>query len=330
MQVVFVGRNRVVWRRLLLYVVTLGISRRIWLYRVNKELDGHEALALRHGLNLFLLCLPLVGPSIVTFQTARRTRAMLAGSGIPYGDPTLVWAATLVPILGNLFFIAWEQTRLNRFWVQERGNTAHGIEVDLDLSKDPGFVVELGRALRESYYAGSRFDVRKNARKARWQARTANVKLARQERVAVRAAGGSTPVLPWRRPERPALRLLHITCGRCAHAFDVTQDPTVETPVVCPNCELTEVLPSLRADPLAKPQAAQVAAVKVQCPQCETRFSVVRNLAGPTPLACPSCGRADELPAPAAAAPAAGQGDAAPGTKARGAKAKGGKAKAAA
>lgn len=300
MRVVFVGRNRVVWRRLLLYVLTLGISRRVWLYRINKELDGHEALALRHGLNLFLLCLPVVGPSIVTFQTAQRTRTMLAGSGLPYGPPALVWAATLVPILGNLFFITWEQTRLNRFWAQERGNTAHGIEVDLDLSSDPGFVVELGRAMKESYYAGSRFDLRKNARKAKWQARTANVKLARQERIEVRAAGGSTPVLPWVRPERPALRLLHITCGRCAHAFDVTQDPTVDTPVVCPNCELTEVLPSLRADTLAKRQAAEVPAVKVQCPQCGTKFAVVRSLAGATPIRCPTCGRADELPPPAA------------------------------
>jgi hypothetical protein len=299
-RVVFVGRNRVIWRRLLLYIVTLGISRRVWLHRINKELDGHEALALRHGLNVFLLCLPVLGPTIVTFQTAQRTRRMLAGSGIQYGNPGLVWAATLVPILGNLFFIAWEQGRLNRFWAQERGNTAHGVEVDIDLSQDPGFVVELGRAMRDSYHAGSRFDLRKNARKARWQARSQGLRSVRQERLAVREVGGSTPVLPWMRPDRPALRVLHITCGRCQTLFDVTQDPTVDTPVVCPNCALTEVLPSLRADPLARPQAAEVPTVKVQCPQCATRFQVVRNLAGPTPLQCPRCGRADELPAPAA------------------------------
>jgi DNA-directed RNA polymerase subunit RPC12/RpoP len=300
-RVVFVGRSRVIWRRLLLYVITLGISRRVWLYRINKELDGHEALALRHGLNLVLLCLPIVGPTIVTFQTARRTRSMLAGSGIPYGPPALVWAATLVPILGNLFFIVWEQSRLNRFWAQERGSTAHGVEVDIDLSQDPGFVVELGRALKESYHAGSRFDARKNARRARWQARSQRLRTAREERLAVRAAGGSTPVLPWRRPARPAVRVLHVTCGRCQTAFDVTQDPTVDTPVVCPNCALTEVLPSLRADPLALRQPATVPTVKVACPQCGTQFQAVRNLSGPTPLRCPSCGRADELPAPSAA-----------------------------
>jgi predicted nucleic acid-binding Zn ribbon protein len=299
-RVVFVGRNRVIWRRLLLYVVTLGISRRVWLYRINKELDGHEALALRHGLNLFLLCLPVVGPTVVTFQTARRTRLMLAGSGIPYGPAPLVWAATLVPILGNLFFIAWEQSRLNRFWAQERGSTAHGIEVDIDLSQDPGFVVELGRAMRESYYAASRFDTRKNARRARWQARAERLRTARAARLAVREAGGSTPVLPWLHPKRPALRVLHITCGRCQAAFDVNQDPTVDTPVVCPNCGLTEVLPSLRADPLALRQPATIPTLKVACPQCGTKFQVVRNLHGPTPIKCPACGRADELPAPGA------------------------------
>ncbi|MEA3142703.1 MAG: hypothetical protein QOG31_27 [Thermoplasmata archaeon] len=302
MRVVFVGRNRVIWRRLLLYIVTLGISRRVWLYRINKELDGHEALGLRHGLNAFLLCLPAVGPSIVTFQTARRTRRMLAGSGITYGPPALVWAATLVPILGNLFFIAWEQGRLNRFWAQERGSAAHGVEVDIDLSQDPGFVVEMGRALRESYHAGSRFDLRKNARKARWQQRAASLQSAREERLAVREAGGSTPLLPWRRPERPALRLLHVTCGRCQAAFEVTQDPTADTPVVCPNCGQAEVLPSLRADPLAMRTPATVPTVRVACPQCGTKFQAVRNLHGPTPLTCPACGRADELPAPGATA----------------------------
>jgi predicted nucleic acid-binding Zn ribbon protein len=307
-RVVFVGRHRVVWRRLLLYVVTLGISRRVWLYRVNKELDGHEALALRHGLNAFLLCLPVVGPTVVTFQTARRTRAMLAGSGIPYGPPALVWAATLVPILGNLFFIAWEQGRLNRFWAVERGSTAHGVEVDIDLSQDPGFVVELGRALKESYHASSRFDARKNARRARWQARTRSLQQTRAERQAVREAGGSTPVLPWLRPKRPELRLLHVTCGRCQAAFDVTQDPTADTPVVCPTCGQTEVLPSLHADPLALRQPATVPTVKVACPQCGTRFQAVRNLHGPTPLKCPACGRADELPAPSPEAEPAAKG----------------------
>jgi predicted nucleic acid-binding Zn ribbon protein len=299
-RIVFVGRNRVIWRRLLLYVVTLGISRRVWLHRINKELDGHEALALRHGLTAFLLCLPVGGPTCVTLQVARRTRAMLAGSGIRYGNPWLVWVATLVPILGNLFFISWEQSRLNRFWTQERGSTAHGVEVDLDLSQDPGFVVELGRAMKESYHASSRFDARKNARKARWQARSERLRTAGAERQAVREAGGSTPVLPWRHPDRPALRLLHVTCGRCQAAFDVTQDPLVDTPVVCPTCGQTEVLPSLHADPLALRQPATVPTVKVACPQCGTRFQVVRNLGGPTPLKCPACGRADELPAPGA------------------------------
>jgi predicted Zn finger-like uncharacterized protein len=93
----------------------------------------------------------------------------------------------------------------------------------------------------------------------------------------------------------------------------------VETPVVCPNCELTEVLPSLRADPLAKRQSAEVPAVKVQCPQCATKFAVVRNLSGPTKLKCPSCGRTDELPAPGTLQPVSGK---APKGKAEGRKSK--------
>jgi DNA-directed RNA polymerase subunit RPC12/RpoP len=311
-RVVFVGRNRVIWRRLVLYVLTLGISRRVWLYRINKELDGHEALGLNHPLNAVLLCLPVLGPTVVTLQTAVRTRAMLAGSGIPYGPAAGVWALTLVPILGNLFFISWEQSRLNRFWSQERGSADHGVEIDIDLSEDPDFVVELGRAVRESYFAGSRFDRRKNARKARWQARAVGLRGIRAERAAVRAVGGTTPVLPWMRPRRPAPRALHVTCGRCDTRFDVARDPTAQTPLVCPKCGLAEILPSLAADPLAGRDAATVATVQVRCPQCSTRFQAARNLARLTPLRCPGCGREDVLPPPDAGAASPGAPDAPP------------------
>lgn len=298
MRVVFVGQTRVVWKALVLYLVTFGIWRRVWLYRVNKELDGHEALGLRHNLNLVLLCLPVLGPTIVTAQTAVRTGRMLGGSGIPYGMPWLVYLATWVPIFGNLFFIAWEQGRLNRFWAQERAHPEHGIEVDVQLDNDPAFLIELGQAIKASYHPGSRFDQGRVKRRERWQRRAQAIGSIRQERAAVRAAGGSTPVLPFLRPKAPPIRLLKVTCGRCDTRIEVTQDPLLDTPIVCPKCGLNEVLPALRGDPLRGAQPAAVPVLKATCPSCKTKFTGVRSLAGPTRLTCPQCGHAETLPAP--------------------------------
>lgn len=303
-RVVFVGQDRRVWRCLVLYLVTFGIWRRVWLYRVNKELDGHDALGLRHGLNVVLLCLPVIGPSIVTAQTAVRTRRMLTASDIRYGAPWAVYLATWVPILGNLFFIAWEQSRLNRFWAVERAHPEHGVEIDVRLEQDPAFLVELAKAVKESYHPGSRFDSKKVARREALRQRMASYEVVRKERAAVRAAGGSTPVLPWRRPKLPEVRQLKVTCGRCDTAFQVSQDPLLDTPLVCPKCGLHEVLPALASDPLRKEKAA-VPVLRATCPSCRTEFTGVRALTGPTVLTCPGCGRAETLAAPAVAAPAA-------------------------
>lgn len=298
MRVVFVGQTRTIWKALVLYLVTFGIWRRVWLYRVNKELDGHEALGLNHRFHVVLLCLPLIGPTIVTAQTAGRTGRMLTGSGIPYGIPAVVYLATWIPLLGNLFFIAWQQTRLNRFWAHERAHPEHGIEVDVKLDDDPAFLVELAQAVKDSYHPGSRFDSGKAARREAMQRRMQSLAEIRQERAAVRAAGGSTPVLPFLRPKLPSLRVLKVTCGRCAVAFEVAQDPLHDTPLVCPSCGLQEVLPALRSDALRKPETAAVPVLKVKCPQCKTAFTGVRNLRGPTRLTCPKCGRAETLAAP--------------------------------
>ncbi|MEK6985602.1 MAG: hypothetical protein AABX89_04385 [Candidatus Thermoplasmatota archaeon] len=298
MRVVFVGQTRAAWKRVVLYLITFGIARRTWLYRVNKELDGHDALGLNHRLNLFLLCLPVGGPTVVTLFTARRAQAMLAGSGIRHGNGVLLWVATLVPILGNCFYIAWEQSRLNRYWAAERASVGHGIEIDVELSNDPAFLIELGEALKQSRYAGSRFDEGRERRKANRAARRATYASIRDDRAAVRAAGGSTPILPWLRPDAPAPRTLHITCGRCRTAFDVAQDPTVETRILCPNCSLSEVIPSLSADTLAPTTPDQLPILRVGCPNCGTKFSTPRSLTGATTLTCPACGRSDTLAAP--------------------------------
>lgn len=312
MRVVFVGRDRVVWRQMVLQVVTLGIYRRVWLYRVNKELDGHEALGLRHGLNAVLLCLPVVGPAIVGYQTAGRVSRMLRGSALRYGPPVLVWACTLVPLLGTCFYVAWTQSRLNRFWGLERASPERGVEIDVRLDDDPAFLVELGKAVRDSYHPGSRFDEGKRARRERMDARRAAYRSIRQERAAVRAAGGSTPLRPWKRPGLPEARVLHVTCGRCDTRFDVEQDPLVDTPIVCPSCKLSEIIPSLHGDPLRGKEQAAVPVLQVSCPQCRTEFTAVRNLHGPTPLTCPKCGRQETLPAP----PLPGEAEAAPVAKA--------------
>lgn len=298
MRVVFVGRDRVVWRQVVLSLLTLGIYRRVWLYRVNKELDGHEALGLNHPLNAVLLCLPVLGPAIVAYQTAHRTAPMVQVGGVKYGPPTAVWLAVLVPLLGNLVFMGWTQGRLNRFWAHERAHPEHGVEIDVRFDDDPAFLVEMGKAVRESYHPGSRFDQRKNERREKFARRKASYDTIRQERAAVRAAGGSTPLLPWMRPALPEPRILHVTCGRCETRFDVTQDPLVDTPIVCPSCKLTEVLPSLRGDPLRGTEQAAVPTLKASCPSCKTQFTGVRNLHGPTELVCPKCGRAEVLPAP--------------------------------
>jgi predicted nucleic acid-binding Zn ribbon protein len=299
-RVVFVGRDRVVWRQMVLQLVTLGIYRRVWLHRVGKELDGHEALGSRHGVRAALLCLPVVGPAIVAYRVAAATGRMVSGSSVNYGPAWLVWAlGTLLPILGPYGFVAWTQGRLNRFWAHERAHPEHGIEIDVRIDQDPTFLVELGKAVRESYHPGSRFDRRRQRRRAAMQRRLEAYGSIRQERAAVRAAGGSTPVLPWRRPRLPEPRILHVTCGRCEHRFDVTQDPLHDTPLVCPNCKLAEVLPSLKGDPLRGKDKAAVPTLQAKCPHCKTQLTGVRNLHGPTPLSCPKCGRTEMLAAPA-------------------------------
>lgn len=299
-RITFVGQHRTIWKRLLLYVVTLGITRRVWLFRINKEMDGHAALGINHKLQAALLVLPAVGPTIVTYQTTRRINQELDNEAqIPYGPTWPVYLATWVPIFGNLFFIGWTQRFLNAYWADERAHPERtGIDIDQGLSEDPGFVVELQDAMHRSYTAGSRFDKGKDARRERWQRRRQHIHIALAERKAVRAAGGSTPVMPWMRPKRPERRRLKVTCGRCQHIFSVERDPMAETVLLCPKCGLTEVMPSLRGDALAQKEQAVVVALEVDCPECKTHFHAQRDLYGPTDLACPECGHKERLPPP--------------------------------
>ncbi len=284
------------------YILTLGIYRRVWLYQVTKEIDGHAALGTNHRLNLFLLILPIIGPSIVTFRLTRHCNQDLhSGIEMQYGPTWGLWAGTLVPIIGPASHMVWTQDRLNRYWQYERDNPEHAVDLDQGLSKDAQFVARLKKAKEASVQASSRFDVKKRERRERWADRTRSLREARQERALVRAAGGSTPVLPWRRPKRPAHRLLHISCGRCEHEFDVHQDPFAETPILCAKCGLHEVIPSPRGDFLAEPQPTVMAAMQVDCPDCKTRFHALRDIYGPTKVTCFSCGHTETVAAPKAA-----------------------------
>jgi DNA-directed RNA polymerase subunit RPC12/RpoP len=299
-RVVFVGKDRPVGREVAFALLTLGIHRRVWLYRANREVDGHEALGLRHWANAALLVLPVLGPAIVQWLTAKRVARMLAGSPVHYGPPRWVALAGLLPLVGTiLFFLPWTQVRLNRFWAHERARQGTGVEVDVDVGSDPRFLVEMGRALKESYVAGSRFEAKRRAKERAWAAKVARFERLRAERRAVRDAGGSVPLVPWRMPRRPPVRLLHVTCGQCQWRFDVRRDPAADTPVVCPKCGLAEVLPSLHSDPLRGAVPAAIPRLAVDCPKCKGRFHAVHDLHHPTELRCPHCGHAETMAPPA-------------------------------
>lgn len=245
MRVVFVGRDRVIWKRIVLYVLTFGISRRIWLYRINKEIDGHAALGINHRANATLLSLPIIGPFIVQCQTTGRlNRDLHNDAQLRYGPTWALCLLGLVPILGNGFYIGWTQDRMNRYWAYEREHPQHGIDIDVGLQEDKQFLKELEAARRESYEAGSRFDRRKRERQDRWRARIAPLETVGEERRQAREEGGSTPVLPWRRPKGLERRRLNITCT-CGHAFQKTTDWREDMEIQCPKCDRRERLHGL-------------------------------------------------------------------------------------
>ncbi len=293
MRFVFVGRTRRIWKRLAAYIYTFGISRRVWLVRINKEVDGHDLLHLNHGMNVFLAILPIIGPLILQFQTAKRVEGMVVDSPVRY--PAIVAAAGFIPILGNLFFIGFTQDRLNKFWAHEKLHPEHGIEIDIDLSNEPGFIAEFEAAKKRSHKAGSRYGSRAEARRERIANLRTDWEKVQEERLAVRRAGGSTPILPWKRPQRPPLHRLSVTCTNCDTRFAVTRDPTAETSIVCPKCGQAEVLPSLRQDPLArKRDPVAVPAIKVTCPDCKLAFHAAKK-AGKNDITCPRCGHAETI-----------------------------------
>jgi hypothetical protein len=285
-RVVFVGKDRVVWQRILLYIVTFGISRRFWLSKLNKEIDGHAALGINHRLNVFLLILPIIGPFMVQCKTTQRLNNELhSDDPITYGPTWALCLLGLVPILGNAFYIGWTQDRMNRYWAAQRGNQAHGIDIDVGLDQDKKFLIELESARKESSASGSRFDRTKRLREERWRAKVSGLETVRREREEVRAKGGSTPVMPWKRPRQPPKTILHVTCGSCQTKFDVEQDPYHETRIDCQKCDAHEVMP-----PLYGGGGEMERIVDVTCPQCAAEFRSKAPEEGPVTIHCPDCG----------------------------------------
>ena len=245
MRVVFVGRDRVVWKMLLLYMVTFGVSRRIWLYRVNKEIDGHAALGINHRMNLFLLVLPIIGPFIVQCRTTGHLNKDLhSDAGLVYGPTWALCLLGLVPVLGNASYMGWTQDRLNKYWAHQKDHPSHAIDIDVGLEQDKKYLAELEKARLESYHAGSRFDRHKRERQERWRSRIAHLETLGEERQRARDAGGSTPVLPWKRPTMLEERLLAVTC-QCEHRFEVLHDRRHDLEIQCPSCGRKEVLKGL-------------------------------------------------------------------------------------
>jgi DNA-directed RNA polymerase subunit RPC12/RpoP len=285
------GRQRILWQVILWYVLTLGIYRRIWLYKVNKEVDGHAGLGFNHRTTLWLLLLPFIGPSIVTWHTANRINSYLyTDKDLQYGPTWGLWAATLIPILGNGAFLGWTQTRLNHFWIAEKSNQKLAIDITHGLDNDPAFKARLTRARSEK--AGARANERPSMRDVK------------AERERVRALGGTTPINPWKRPKGEALRHMHIECGECFTNFEVQRNPFEPTPIVCTKCGTTDILPSLRGESRAPPEGALVPTLKATCPQCSTKFYAVRDLDADTHIVCPKCAHHGVVPKPKAKATA--------------------------
>lgn len=289
-RVVFVGKDRVVWKRVLYYVLSFGITRRIWLYRLNKELDGHAALGTNHNLNKVLLILPIIGPFIVQCQTTKRINNDLhTDQPLAYGPTWALCLLGLVPIIGNGFYIGWTQDRMNRYWRFEKDNMEHGIDIDVGLQEDRKFLIELEKARKESYQAGSRFDRKARLREERWRAKVDGLEEIRREREEVRAKGGSTPVLPWKRPTPIPKTVLKITC-KCGHAFQRQRDPYHPTEIRCPKCDAVEVLPAEYGG-----GGVVERVVDVECPQCNAAFRAKGPEDEPLDIVCPDCGLEETL-----------------------------------
>jgi predicted RNA-binding Zn-ribbon protein involved in translation (DUF1610 family) len=99
-------------------VLTLGIYGKVWLVRINREMDGHERFRLNFAKLWILVLLPLITPLIVKWQTLHRLdKALRHQVTLAPPNPKLLWLVSLVPILGTVVWVSWTQSLLNRHWL---------------------------------------------------------------------------------------------------------------------------------------------------------------------------------------------------------------------
>jgi hypothetical protein len=102
-------------------VLTLGIHTKVWLYRVNREMDGREGFHINLYTLAVMLWLPVITPAIVKFQTAGRLNQMVADPvTIPLMRARRLGWISLVPVFGAGFYAWWVQRSLNQFWFWHR------------------------------------------------------------------------------------------------------------------------------------------------------------------------------------------------------------------
>ncbi len=121
-------------------VLTLGIHTKVWLYRVNREMDGREGFHIHMGWLAVMLWVPFVTPAIVKFQTAARLNQMVSDPVvIPLLRARMLGWISLVPVLGAGFYAYWVQGSLNKYWFWHRRRERFQLNVEKikELSREP-------------------------------------------------------------------------------------------------------------------------------------------------------------------------------------------------
>lgn len=121
-------------------VLTLGIHTKLWLYRVNREMDGREGFHIHMGWLAVMLWVPIVTPAIVKFQTAARLNQMVSDPVvIPLLRARALGWVSLVPVLGAGFYAYWVQSSLNKYWFWHRRRERYQLNVEKikELAQEP-------------------------------------------------------------------------------------------------------------------------------------------------------------------------------------------------
>lgn len=102
-------------------ILTLGIHTKVWLYRINREMDGHEGFHIDFRWLTTMVVLPILTPIVVKFQTARRMDQMVSHQlTLARIRPRVLGWISVVPVLGSGFYAYWVQHTLNRHWFWHR------------------------------------------------------------------------------------------------------------------------------------------------------------------------------------------------------------------